>query len=121
MSDDHLLALFYSAADLLAFPSLQEGFGQTIVEALACGLPVVGFDTGGMRDAIRPGITGFIARAKTADALADALHVALEDVDRLRGMARACRETAEQRFSVDVVARRYQELYRALVAKQLKH
>ena len=118
VSDDRLLALFYSAADLLAFPSLQEGFGQTILEALACGLPVVGFDTGGMRDAIRPGITGYIAQSKTADALADALQVALEDVDRLRGLSQACRETAEPRFSVDVVARRYQELYRALVARQ---
>lgn len=117
VGDDHLLAQFYSAADLLAFPSLQEGFGQTIVEALACGLPVVGFDSGGMRDAIQPGITGYIAGAKTADALGDVLRVALEDVDQLRGMSRACRETAEARFSVEVVARRYRELCHAVVAR----
>jgi glycosyltransferase involved in cell wall biosynthesis len=119
-TDDRLLALLYSAADLLVFPSPNEGmgFGQVIVEALACGLPVVGFDDSGIRDAIRPGITGFVAHSKTADALADALQVALEDIERLHGMAQACRETVEQKFSVEVVARQYQALYRALLAKK---
>ena len=116
VGDDRLLGLFYSAADLLAFPSLQEGFGQTIVEALACGLPVVGFATGGMRDAVRPGVTGFIAPAKTSEALAEELQTALTDVGRLRGMSDACRETAETQFSMESVARRYQELYRSLLA-----
>ncbi len=116
VGDDRLLALLYGAADLLAFPSLQEGFGQTIVEALACGLPVVGFDTGGMRDAVRQGVTGFIAPVKTSEALAEVLQAALTDVDRLRDMSDACRETAATRFSLESVARRYQELYRAVLA-----
>jgi glycosyltransferase involved in cell wall biosynthesis len=66
VNDDRLLARLYSAADMLVFPSLQEAFGQTVIEALACGLPVVGFDTGGVRDAVSSGITGFVAEAKTA-------------------------------------------------------
>jgi glycosyltransferase involved in cell wall biosynthesis len=114
-NDDHLLALLYSAADLLAFPSLQEAGGQTILEALACGLPVVGFDSGVMRDAVRPGITGHIAESKTPESLSEALQLALEDTDRLRGMREACRATAEERFSIEVVARRYQELYQTLL------
>ncbi len=116
VSDDRLLALLYSAADLLAFPSLQEAGGQTVLEALACGLPVVGFDSGGVRAAIRPGVTGFIAEAKTSEALAAALKIALEDVERLHALSRACRETAETQFSVELAAWRYRELYGSLLA-----
>ena len=110
--DDRLLALLYSAADLMVFPSVAEAFGQTIVEALACGLPIVGFDKGGMSDAVQPGISGFIAAEITAEALAEALEEALGDIEGLRALSAGCRHSAETRFSLGVVARQYQELCR---------
>lgn len=119
VDDDDLLALIYSAADLLVFPSVQEAFGQTVLEALACGLPVVGFDTGGVRDTVHPGVTGFIAGTKTATGLADALREALADPDRLHGLAQTCRKTAVDRFSVGVIAERYRDLYERALLQSL--
>ena len=61
ISDDRKLSEIYSAADVFVIPSLQESFGQTVTESLACGTPVVGFNTGGIPDMVRPGITGYLA------------------------------------------------------------
>jgi glycosyltransferase involved in cell wall biosynthesis len=52
------LAMIYSAADLFVGASREETFGQTYIEAIACGTPVLGFDVAGVRDAIRDGVTG---------------------------------------------------------------
>ena len=50
-----MLSTIYSAADVFVIPSLQESFGQTVIESLACGTPVVGFASGGIVDMVRPG------------------------------------------------------------------
>ncbi len=55
------LARAYASADLFAFPSLTETFGQVVQEAMASGLPVLGFDADGVRDLVRPAETGFLA------------------------------------------------------------
>jgi len=112
--DARLAAYVYSCADLVVLPSRQEAFGQVVIEALACGVPVAGFDTYGMRDAITEGVTGFVAREATAAGLRAALSEALASVERLRAMRAACRESAA-RFAADVVAKQYQVLYRRLV------
>jgi len=52
------LAMIYSAADLFVGASREETFGQTYVEAIACGTPALGFDVAGVREAIRDGVTG---------------------------------------------------------------
>ena len=92
----------------------QSAFGQVVIEALACGVPVAGFDTYGMRDAIIEGVTGFVAREATAAGLRAVLSEALASAERLRAMRTACRESAA-RFAADVVAKQYQVLYRRLV------
>ncbi len=58
IGDDQRLAMVYSAADVFVIPSLQESFGQTVTESMACGTPVVGFDVGGIPDMVRPNISG---------------------------------------------------------------
>ena len=61
ISNDRLLSAVYSAADVYTIASLQEVFGQTVIESLACGTPVAGFASGGIVDMVRPGVTGTLA------------------------------------------------------------
>lgn len=112
----HLIAA-YAGADLAVVPSRQEAFGQVVIEALACGVPVVGFRTGGVVDAVVDGETGFMAPDMTAESLRETLVRALADLGLLRGMRDACREVAVRRFSADVVAARYLSLYASLAAE----
>ncbi|MFZ4084723.1 MAG: glycosyltransferase family 4 protein [Vampirovibrionia bacterium] len=58
------LASLYASADIFAFPSVTETFGQVVLEAMASGLPVLGFDSPGVRDLIEQAVSGFLADPK---------------------------------------------------------
>jgi len=77
------LATAYASADVFAFPSLTETFGQVVQEAMASGLPVVGFDAEGVRDLVANGETGLLALDQSPLALTEALRRALHS-DQLR-------------------------------------
>ncbi|MDR2910493.1 MAG: glycosyltransferase [Bacteroidales bacterium] len=74
------LCLAYSLADLFVTPSIEEAFGQTSIEALYCGTPVVAFPTSGAKQIIRDGENGFIAEKISEDALCDAIKKAQQHV-----------------------------------------
>jgi len=84
----------YASADLFAFPSETETFGNVVIEAMASGLPVVGVDRGGVRDLIRPGITGFLAPPRDPERLAEAILPLVESRELRARMALAAREDA---------------------------
>ncbi|MEM6612481.1 MAG: tetratricopeptide repeat protein [Cyanobacteria bacterium P01_C01_bin.72] len=65
-----MLSYYYSAADLFISPAQEEAFGQTFIEAAACGTPAVGFAVGGVIEAIGDRLTGRLVQSKTANALA---------------------------------------------------
>jgi glycosyltransferase involved in cell wall biosynthesis len=77
------LATAYASVDVFAFPSLTETFGQVVQEAMASGLPVVGFDAEGVRDLVTDGETGLLARDHSTRAFAELLRSALHS-DQLR-------------------------------------
>jgi glycosyltransferase involved in cell wall biosynthesis len=89
------LARHYASADIFAFPSLSETFGNVLLEAMAAGLPVVGFPVPGPADLVRPGATGLLASAVDAPSLATALQPLLEDSDLRRRLGQAARSYAE--------------------------
>jgi|GEM_PF-2059430 len=68
-----LQRIVYSCADVFVIPSIYEAFGQTCLEAMACGTPVVGFRTGGIPDMIKEGYNGYLAIWKSAVSLKDKL------------------------------------------------
>ena len=82
------LAAAVASADLMVFPSLSETFGNVVLEAMACGLPVVAFDAPGPRDVIRDGRTGRVVAPATAEALRQATLELVRDHARREAMGR---------------------------------
>lgn len=110
------LVKFYNVADLFLLPSIRQGiweeaFGMVLVEAMACGTPVVASAIGGIPDVVRDGKTGFLVPEKDPPALADAIARLLEDDTLRRAMGRESRAWAEQRWDLPVIGRRYAEFY----------
>lgn len=104
VEDRDRIRTFLSAADLYVFPSRHEGLPVSPLEAMACGLPVVGTDAQGVRDVVGDG--GIVVPRGDVRALADALGVLLDQDDRRLELGRAARRRAEELFSLDVVGRR---------------
>jgi glycosyltransferase involved in cell wall biosynthesis len=86
----------YRAADILAFPTLCDGFGMVVTEAFAQGLPVIATTRAGAADLVRHGENGLIIPAGDARALADALEWCMTHRTELRTMRRAALETARR-------------------------
>jgi D-inositol-3-phosphate glycosyltransferase len=104
-----MLALYYSAADLLCFPSLYGGFGLVLIEAMACGCPPVAFDYPAMNEVVRPDC-GYLVSTPTPAAYAAAIAEALADG---RKKAAAAEARAHQ-FNMDKQIDRVLGLYRQL-------
>jgi glycosyltransferase involved in cell wall biosynthesis len=115
ISNDRMLSVIYSAADVFVIPSLQESFGQTVTESLACGTPVVGFDTGGIPDMVRPGLTGYLAPVGNSAALASAIARLLDDPASAAAMSVSCRQIAVKEYSLAVQAESYLRFYEGLL------
>lgn len=115
LHDEASLRLLYCSVDAMLIPSRQDNLPNTAVEALACGTPVVGFDTCGMPDLVEHGSTGWLATPFDPGHLAQGIHWVLEDPERSRALRGASRAKALATFAEDVVARRYERLYHDLL------
>lgn len=108
--DETTLVSCYRSCDLAVVPSVElEGFGLVVLEALACGTPVLATDVGGLPEALAPLDPGLVVAAGDARALAERLDHLLDDDGALPDRDR-CRRYAE-RFSWDEVAGRHREVY----------
>jgi len=111
VGDGSSLAGFYNAADVFVTPSLQENLPNTIMEALSCGVPCVGFDIGGIPEMIDHLSNGYVARYKSAEDMADGIKWILEQAD-YPALCRNAREKALGSYSEKVVARQYLSLFK---------
>jgi glycosyltransferase involved in cell wall biosynthesis len=112
---DRFLCVLYSAADVFVMPSLQEAFGQTVLEAMACGTPVIAFAVGGIREIVQNGITGCLVNPADAGALREAICGLLQDPSKRAEMSVNCRRIVLERYTLEVQARRYAELYERIL------
>jgi glycosyltransferase involved in cell wall biosynthesis len=98
---------FLSKALALLFPvDWPEPFGLVMIEAMACGTPVIGWRNGSVPEVITDGVTGFVV---------DSLEEAVQAVERVPGIRRrACRQVFEERFNVARMTQDYVEVYRRL-------
>jgi glycosyltransferase involved in cell wall biosynthesis len=102
-----------NAADLLVLPSVAEAFGLVLVEAMACGLPVVAADAHGPAEIVAPG-TGWLVPADDQQALTETLVAAASDAgERARRGERACRHSRSE-YGWPVIAARIVEIYEQL-------
>lgn len=104
----------YPAFDLFVLPSHREGFPRSVMEASACGVPVVASDIRGCRQAVVHGKTGLLVPVRDADSLVRAVVELAGDPYRRRAMGQAGRRLAEAEFDVRRVISRTLEVYRRL-------
>lgn len=116
IQNERLLSLAYTAADVFVLPSRQESFGLSIVEAIACGTPAVGFAVGGIPDIIRTGITGVLVPPQDFAALRAAISGLLKN-PKSADLAGSCRSVAVEEYSLDVMAKRHVQLYESMIAR----
>jgi glycosyltransferase involved in cell wall biosynthesis len=111
LHDDISLALLYSAADVMVVPSLQEAFGQTALESMACGTPVVAFRGTGLDDLVDHQQNGYLATPFQATDLAQGIHGIKENSALRIKMGIEARHKVEQAFTLAIQAQRYQKLF----------
>jgi glycosyltransferase involved in cell wall biosynthesis len=110
---------YIARSDVFALTSRYEGFGNVLVEAMACGVPVVATRSAGTEAIVDAGRDGLLVDRHEPSAVAAALGALLDD-EALRGrMAAAARRNAK-RFSVDAIAAEYDRLLGALVRSEMR-
>ena len=114
LADPEAIRDAYNAADLLVFPPLQDNFPNTVLEALACGTPVVGFATGKVVDAVEHGVNGMLAPTGNARELAACIVKVLSNEVLRESMARAARARVVSRYGLHQQARAYISFYERL-------
>ena len=118
LNDDVSLALAYSAADVFVAPSLEENLANTVIEAMACGVPCVAFNIGGMPDIIRPDLNGYLATPFATDDLARGIVTILESGAAYERLSAAARDTVVTEFSAELQARRFASLYEEVLRER---
>ena len=114
VSNDEVLARL-QRSQVLLLASLSEGLPTVLLEAMACELPVVATDCGGVREAVRDGVDGFVVAPRDARELADALQLLWERPDLRRSMGREGRRRVVSGFALDDQADRFARMYETLL------
>lgn len=110
VSEPRRIADIYSAADVFVLPSLEDNLPNTIMEAMACGVPCVAFRVGGIPEMVDDGVNGYLAEPCNDAMLAEGIRHAAYDADRERLSHEAVTKVRRD-YSQHAVARRYLEVY----------
>lgn len=111
------VASFLWAADILLSASDTEGIPAAVIEASACGLPVVGFDVGGMPECVKNETTGLLAPHGREDLLVENVRRLVDDEERRREMSASARAFATEHFSIESVGPKYLDFYRKVLGR----
>lgn len=117
LSDDVSLALTYAAADLFVAPSIEDNLPNTVMEALACGTPVVAFHVGGIPDMVQHQENGYLASPFSVEELAQGMMWVMEDEARHQRLSATARATVERRYTLAQQAQQYSDLYQELLER----
>ena len=110
VSNEKELVDIYNAVDLYVTPSLQDNLPNTIVEAMACGIPCIGFNVGGIPQMIDHLHNGYVAEYQSSKDLANGIHWALTEGEYESLSEEACRKAVSS-YSESTIAKKYVEIY----------
>jgi glycosyltransferase involved in cell wall biosynthesis len=111
-----MMSLLYSAANVFVAPSVQDNLPNTALEAMACGVPVVAFAAGGLKDLVCDEETGRLAPVGDVKALRALLKEVLSSPQQTAKMAEASRIRAISEYTLERQAERYISLYQKLLS-----
>jgi glycosyltransferase involved in cell wall biosynthesis len=101
----------YREADLFVTATTWEGMPNTVLEGMACGLPVVATRASGLEELVREGVNGYLVNINDPGALADRLAVLINNPYERRRMSKESRKIAEQEFAWEYIAEQYERIY----------
>jgi glycosyltransferase involved in cell wall biosynthesis len=114
ISDVNQIVSVYSATDIFVTSSIQENLPNTIMEAMACGTPAVGFEVGGIPEMIENKTNGFLAKYKSSESLAEGMKWVLFEANHAE-LSKNARQKVVENYSEKVVVEQYLEVYHSLV------
>jgi L-malate glycosyltransferase len=112
------LVPWLSVADLFLLPSAQESFGLAALEAMACEVPVVASDVGGLPEIIENGLTGFVCPPHAVEMMAERGITLLRDANLRSSIASAAAEMVRTRFCTELVVPLYEDQYREVLDRR---
>lgn len=105
----------YAAADVFIISSIEDNLPNTVMESIACGTPVIGFDVGGIPDMVRDGINGLLVPLKDETQLVEKISKFLGNNEMQERMRYEFRRIALQVYDHQTQAKRYIELYTDII------
>jgi len=108
---------YYQASDIFVLPSYAEGMPNSLLEAMACGLPVIASRIGGVVDVVEDGRSGILFEPGDVTGLSSAMIKLLKDVELRQRLGAEARKRIVEGFSIDKIADEYINLYGKLIAQ----
>lgn len=115
LNDDTSLVLAYSSADVFILPSLEDNLPNTILEAMACGVPCVANDAGGVGDMVQHKNTGYLSKYNNSDDLCSGILWVLQNEKRSVSLSEQSVSRAREVYSFSAVARSHIDLYQDIL------
>jgi glycosyltransferase involved in cell wall biosynthesis len=116
----HNVYEYLQASDIFVFPTENEAFGISLIEAMACGLPVISTPVGGVKDILQHRQNGFVVQPGDLQQLYDALDTLITDAALSDCLGQAAWQTVQDRYSAKTVTRKYVTLFQHLTSQNGK-
>jgi len=117
VTNDRVMALCLSAADLFIYPTKADNLPNVLVESIACGTPCITFDIGGCGEIILDGKNGFLIPPFYIDVFVKRIMRVLADKKLHKTLSEKSRTIAEERFSIKMMAEEYYRVFNSVLRK----